>query len=218
MTIEVKLLDKNQPIIIAIDGVSASGKGTLAKLMAKRFGLVYCQTSLFYRQLALNAVKAGIKDFPEAIIELSKEPLELIETPELYSPEVTEVASIVAVLPEVRYNLEKPQREFLAQHPRVVMEGRDIGSVIAPNADLKLFVTADAKIRAERRHKQMLENGVDVRVEEVLEALEERDKRDSSREAAPLMRAEDAIEIDTSNSSPEEIIEFIMGHTPSLRA
>ena len=210
MSISEKLLNLQSSIVVAIDGTSASGKGTLAKLMAERFNLTYCQTSLFYRGLALKACQNNIGDSIMDLIELSKQPLDITDSAELYTPKVTETASQIAAIPEIRENLLKPQKDFLASHKRIVMEGRDIGTVIAPDADLKLFITADLKVRAERRRQQMLENGVDVTVEEVMDAIEERDKRDSSRISAPLLKAQDAIAIDTTNNSPDDIIESLL--------
>jgi cytidylate kinase len=210
MSFKEKLLDKTQNIIVAIDGVSASGKGTLAKLMSKRFDLTYCQTSIFYRQLAYDVIKAGIENDNDKIIELSAKPFILNDRVDLYSAKVTDIASKIAVIPEVRNNLLAPQQDFLKIHKRVVMEGRDIGTVIAPQADLKLFITADVIIRAERRHNQIMENGEDVPIEDIVASLIERDKRDSTRSKSPLIKAEDAIEIDSSGISPNEIIELLI--------
>ena len=210
MSVKAKLLNFDEPLVVAIDGTAASGKGTLAKLMASKFNLVYCQTSLFYRQLALNAIKNGAVDSVEKIIEMSKQRFDLHDSPDLYTPDVTEVASIVASIPEVRLNLIKPQRDFLLANKRIVMEVIDIGTVISPEAERKRYVTADLDIRAERRRNQMLKNSVEVSFEDVRSALEHRDKRDSNREHGPLAKADNAIEIDTTHSAPEEIVEHIL--------
>lgn len=217
-----KLLDPSQKIIIAIDGTAGSGKGTLAKLIAEKFGLLHCQTSLFYRSLALEVLDALNEDYYEQsqilhkpsssgeisslAIKLSALPLNIETSSKLYTPEVTEMASIISAIPEVRENLKQPQRDFLKIHPRIVMEGRDIGTVIAPRADLKLFITADLDIRAERRHKQMNRTST---LDQIKQDLAARDLRDSTRATAPLTKAEDAIEIDTSYNTPEEIIDTI---------
>lgn len=206
MNYKEKLLDQTLPIIVAIDGASATGKGSIAKKMAERFNLTYCQSSLFYRQLAYNVIDAGIDGFDQKIIELSKEPLSIRDDIDLYSSEVTNVASKVAAIPQVRENLLSPQKQFLADHKRVVMEGRDIGTVIAPDADLKLFITADIDIRAARRFVQA--GGENV--EEVKKALLARDERDTNRDSAPLAMASDAIEIDNSRKSLEEIVESLV--------
>ncbi len=211
MSFKEKLLDKSAQIVVAIDGVSASGKGTLAKLMAKKFDLVYCRTSIFYCQLALDVMKAGIEGDNNKIIELSAKSFALKDGVDLYSAKVTDITSKIATIPEVRRNLQVPQREFLKDNKRVVMEGRDIGTVIAPDADLKLFITADVLIRAERRRNQIIENGENISVEDIAASLIERDKRDSTRSESPLMKADDAIEIDTSGISPDEIVELLLG-------
>ena len=210
MPFKEKLLDQSAQIIVAIDGVAASGKGTLAKLMAKKFDLIYCQTSIFYRQLAYDAIEAGIEDDSAKIVALSSKPFILKKGIDLYSAAVTEITSKIASIPEVRQNLLIPQRDFLASHTRVVMEGRDIGTVIAPNADLKLFITADVRVRAERRLSQMLENGKDIPLQDIIASLKERDMRDSTRSEAPLAKADDAIEIDSSGVSPDEIVELLI--------
>jgi CMP/dCMP kinase len=206
MTYKTKLLNPTESIIVAIDGASATGKGSLAKLMSKQFNLTYCQSSLFYRQLAYNVLDSGIKDDRQKIIDLSSKPLVLRDDVDLYSKEVTEIASKIASIPEVRENLLAPQKQFLKDHKRVIMEGRDIGTVIAPNADLKLFITADIDIRAKRRFEQA---GGD-NVESVKKALEERDERDTNRSSAPLKQADDAIVIDNSSKSLEEIVRLIV--------
>jgi len=204
-----KLLDPKQKIVIAIDGTAGSGKGTLAKLLAERFGLIHCQTSLFYRCLALEVLKRS-KAMPiDDIIALSQHDLPIVLSPDLYTPEVTEMTSIISAIPEVRENLKKPQKDFLLHNNRIVMEGRDIGTVIAPNADLKLFITADLDTRSERRFKQM--NG-SVSLDRIQKDIEIRDLRDSSRSSAPLLKALDAIEINTTSNSPEKIIEWILNN------
>jgi cytidylate kinase len=210
MSFKEKLLDKSCNIIVAIDGVSGAGKGTLAKLMAKRFDLTYCQTSVFYRQLAYDVMKAGIENNNDKIIELSSKPFILKEGIDLYSAKVTDIASKIAAIPDVRHNLLAPQQNFLKTNKRVVMEGRDIATVIAPQADLKIFITADVVIRAQRRHNQMVKNGEDIPLQDIIASLVERDRRDSSRSESPLIKAEGAIEIDTSGMSPDEIVELLI--------
>lgn len=210
MNYKEKLLDKSQAVIVAIDGVAASGKGTLAKIMSRKFNLKYCPTSLFYRQLAYNLIKHEIQHDRAKTIEFSKHEIILDKEADLYSDEVTDITSKIAVIPEVRENLLKPQRDFLKAHKRVVMEGRDIGTVIAPEADLKIFITADVDIRAKRRYNQIINNGGKADEGEIRNALMERDERDSNRDAAPLMKANDAIEVDNSSKQPEEVVEFLL--------
>jgi cytidylate kinase len=205
--IKTKLLDPSARLIVAIDGQAGSGKGTIAKLLASKFNLTHCETSLFYRRLALQVLNISKTMNKQEIIALSSQTLQISSSPELYSPEVTEMASIIAAIPEVRENLNKPQKDFIANHNRVVMEGRGIATIIAPNADLKLFITADINTRATRRYQQIQRA---VSLEQVKSDLEARDLRDSSRETAPLEKTIDAIEIDTTSQTPEEIIEKIL--------
>ncbi len=205
--IKEKLLDPSARLIIAIDGRAGSGKGTIAKLIASKFGLIHCETSLFYRGLALEVLKRSKSMSFEEIIALSAQNFQISSSPVLYTPEVTEMASIIAAIPEVRENLNKPQKDFIANNNRVVMEGRGIATAIAPDADLKLFITADINARAERRYKQM--NG-SVPLEQIKADLEARDLRDSSRKAAPLEKTHDAVEIDTTHNTPQEIIARIL--------
>jgi cytidylate kinase len=209
-----KFYNIDQRCIIAIDGTSASGKGTISKLIAEKFSFLHYQTSIFYRSLASEVLKRGIKDDEAKIIELSLA-FNQEEGADLYSEDVTQMSSIVAAIPEVRKNLYRPQRIFLEQNKRVVMEGRDIGTVIAPDADLKLYITADLNIRAERRYKQFIASGKELAFEEVERSIKERDMRDCARIASPLLKAPDAIEIDTSGHSTEEILEQILHHIKS---
>jgi cytidylate kinase len=207
-----KLTDLSQKIVIAIDGTAASGKGTLSKLLSKKFNMVYCQTSLFYRQLAYNALKQNIdvERDTDKVIDLSAVPFTIKQNIELYSPSVTHATSVIAAIPEVRANLKKPQQDFLSNHARIVMEGRDIGAIIAPNADIKLFVTASLDVRAMRRYIQIHEFDSSVDLETIKNDIALRDERDATRATSPLICAEDAIEVDTSSQSPDEIIEHLI--------
>lgn len=191
-----KFLDSNRDCIIALDGTSASGKGTLAKLIAERHSFKHCQSSIFYRKLALEKIGDGSLD--------------------LYSEEVTRLTSVIAAIPEVRESLLKPQRDFLREHNRVIMEGRDIGTVIAPDADIKIYITADIEVRAKRRYDQMVDSGKNVKYLDVLAGLKERDERDQGRAIAPLMKAEDAIVIDTTNMRIEEVLETLLREIKKL--
>ncbi|MES2215402.1 MAG: (d)CMP kinase [Pseudomonadota bacterium] len=205
-----KLRDISQKCVIAIDGTSASGKGTLAFIIAKRFGLVHCQSSVFYRYLAACAIEQNILDDKKALIELSKACRGATDSPELYTEHVTEVTSIISAIPEVRQNLYQAQRGFLTKHLRVVMDGRDIGTVIAPDAHIKIYVTANLKTRAERRYNQLISSGNRAILSDVMQKLEKRDQRDSEREVAPLLKAPDAIVLDTTHISPEEAVEKLL--------
>jgi cytidylate kinase len=191
-----KFHDSAERCIVALDGTSASGKGTLAKIIAQRYSFEHCQSSIFYRQLALERLNDGATD--------------------LYSESVTRMTSIIAAFPEVRQQLLKPQRDFLQEHPRVIMEGRDIGTVIAPDADIKIYITAKPEVRAQRRYDQLIAGGKNVIYGDILTNLMERDERDQHRETAPLMKAEDAIEIDTSYMSIEQVLEKLIQEIKGL--
>lgn len=207
-----KLNDINQKCVIAIDGTAASGKGTIANFLAKKFSLIHCQTSIFYRSLALKALESYLTpEDKEKIIALSqKKATGSIDSKDLYSEEVTRMASIVAAIPEVRENLYPMQRNFIETHPRVVMEGRDIGTVIAPDADIKIYINANESVRAQRRFDQMISNGKEISLDEVSSHIKERDARDQNRSHAPLKPAIDAIIIDSSELSVQQIIELIL--------
>lgn len=204
--------DSTKPYIIAIDGMAASGKGTIASIIAKRFSFIHCQTSIFYRSLAFRVVREGIReDDNKSIIECSKS-FDVIDSNEIYTDHITRMSSIVASIPEVRQNLYHSQRDFILNNKRVVMEGRDIGTVIAPDADLKIYITADLKTRSERRVAQMLKNGLIVTLDEVIASLKERDERDQNRIFAPLTIPKDALFIDSSNMTVENVIDTILTH------
>lgn len=204
------LHDSKQKCVIAIDGISASGKGTLAALIAKRFNFVHCQSSIFYRHLALRAIQYNIIHDKDAIIALSTSCYDTTDSPDLYDENVTNITSIIATIPEVRNNLYHAQRHFIETHKRVVMDGRDIGTIIAPDANLKIFVTADIDVRAKRRYNQLTGNGKIAALSDILRSLNERDKRDSERSVAPLTKAHDAILIDTTALSAEAALEELL--------
>lgn len=199
--------------IIAIDGASASGKGTIAKHLAQKFEMKYYNSSIFYRRLAYLAYKNQID--PEdslAVVEFAHhiDILEYVDGPELYKEEVTQYSSKIAAIPEIRQLLFKPQRDLVENNNRIVLDGRDIGTIIAPDAHLKLFVQADLAKRAERRLKQLQNNNQSCMFSEVFQNLSERDARDQTRPVAPLKTAEDAYIIDNSSSSVEAVIQKIV--------
>jgi CMP/dCMP kinase len=185
-------------MIIAIDGPTASGKGTISKALAAHFGLAFLDTGLLYRavghQLVLNGGNAGN---PADALKACDFPDNLLDDPVLRNEEVGGLASRVSVHPEVRAALNQRQVDFANQPGGAVLDGRDIGTVIAPHADVKLFVTASAEVRAHRRYEEMLSRGLDVDFENILADIRARDKRDSERADAPLKAAEDAILLDT---------------------
>jgi cytidylate kinase len=193
--------------VIAVDGPAASGKGTIARALAKHFDLPHMDTGLLYRAVALNLWRWGGDPSSEfealrAADHLGFDP----DDPELRSEPVSKIASSVSAYPSVRAALLKRQQDFAGQAGGAVLDGRDIGTVIAPDADVKLFVTASAEVRAERRMKELRARGVSVHYEEVLADIRARDERDSTRAVAPLKQAEDALLLDTSELAVEQAI------------
>lgn len=188
-------------MIIAIDGPSASGKGTLAKKLAEHYGLAYLDTGLLYRKVAYDVIAAGQDVANTQVAESAALNLNLadVEDSLLRTAVVAEAASIVAAQPNVRAAILQFQRKFANAPQGAVLDGRDIGSIVCPDADIKLFVTASAKTRAKRRFIELVQAGYDGTVEEVCRDIEARDARDSSRKTAPLKQAEDAHLLDTSN-------------------
>jgi cytidylate kinase len=208
--------------VVAIDGPVASGKSTVARAVAAALGYVYLDTGAMYRAVGLLAIESGAAlDDEEAVLAVA-ESAELRFDPDgrlfadgrdvsqpIRTLEAGSAASRVSALPAIRARLVEQQRA-LAQDTDVVMEGRDIGTNVFPDADVKIFLTAHARIRGERRLAEMRARGDEVEITEVLEALYERDRRDSTREVAPLRRAADAIEIDTSAMTFAEVVEEVL--------
>ena len=186
---------------IAIDGPAAAGKGTLSKAVAAHFGYAHLDTGLLYRAVGARTLQGA-----EPIAAAQALQAEDLETDNLRTPDVAQAASKVAVIPEVRAALVAFQQAFARRDGGAVLDGRDIGTVICPDAEVKLFVTASAEVRATRRHKELAEKGGTQSYETVLRDVVERDKRDSERATAPLKPAEDAVEIDTSDLSIEAAI------------
>lgn len=190
--------------IIAVDGPAASGKGTVAGGLAAEFCLPYLDTGLLYRAVGVQASSsAGAIDVAAIEAARALSPA-MLEHPNLRTRGAGELASQVAVIPQVREALLAFQRAFAAQPGGAVLDGRDIGTVIAPHAPAKLFVTATPETRAERRWKQLVGQGETVSLDEVLADIRRRDERDSSRAAAPLIQAADAVLLDTTNLSIPE--------------
>ncbi len=189
------------PFTIAIDGPAAAGKGTISRAVAAHFGFAHLDTGLLYRAVGARMLLG--QDPAEAALGLTAEDM---ETGDLRSPEVAQAASRVAVMPEVRDALVDFQRSFARRAGGAVLDGRDIGTVICPRAEAKLFVTASAEVRARRRYEELVASGADVSPEQVLADVRERDARDRDRATAPLKPAADAIEIDTSDMSVEAAV------------
>ena len=186
--------------MIAVDGPAASGKGTIARSLAKHFGLPHMDTGLLYRAVALNLWRWGGDPANEfealrACSDLALDPAD----EELRSEPVSEIASRISAYPSVRTALLERQRAFAGQPGGAVLDGRDIGTVIAPGADVKLFVSASPAVRAERRFRELEKRGMPAGHAEVLADIRARDERDSTRAVAPLRPADDAILLDTSD-------------------
>jgi cytidylate kinase len=210
-------------MIIAIDGPAASGKGTLAQRIAGHFGYVWLDTGLLYRAVARDVLTAGGDLENAAVGALAAVALDAtsLGDPALRTTVIGEAASVVAKHPAVRAALLDFQREFARTPPGAVLDGRDIGTVICPNADVKIFVMADVEVRARRRHEEYVRRGENVSFEEVLEVIRQRDARDASRVAAPLQQAPDAVLLDTTEMDIEAAFEAalaIISHVTSRRS
>lgn len=211
-------------MIIAIDGPAGSGKSTISKLVAKDLDLIYLDTGAMYRLVTLKALKMGILDENLEDLDKINELLNNLEidiredgfyldgvdvSEEIRKPIVSENVSKIAAIKEVRIKMVDLQRKF-SKAKNVILDGRDIGTVVFPNADLKVFLVADARERANRRYKELTEKGENVSLEEIYQNILMRDKIDSTREEAPLKKAEDAIEVDTTSKSIDEVKEEIL--------
>ena len=216
--------------VITIDGPSGSGKGTISQIVAQRLGWNLLDSGALYRLLALAARQAGIPlDNEAALAVLAKKlDVQFVAGTEGQPPAQNQVmlegqdvgallrseqcgndASKIAALPAVREALLDRQRAFRAP-PGLVADGRDMGSVIFPDANLKIFLTASAERRALRRHKQLKDKGVDVKIPDLVEEIAERDKRDSTRSVAPMAPARDAVVLDSSDLSIEQVVARVM--------
>jgi len=206
-------------MIIAIDGSAASGKGTLAKQVAAEFGYDYLDTGALYRAVALSLLNAGANsnkiDEKQAVSAASTLNLLLTQTAEIRTDKVAALASIVAAIGPVRAELLSLQRAFAAAPPSgrgAVLDGRDIGTIVVPDADLKFFIDADLDIRAKRRTKELLKAEQSVMFRDVLADLAARDDRDRTRLVAPLKAADDAITIDTSKMDASAVLALALSH------
>lgn len=210
---------------IAMDGPVGAGKSTLARICATNLGFVYIDTGALYRAVALFCHRNGIAidNVPSVVSALGNINIALEKgessqkvllngedvSEDIRIPEVSLMASAVSAIPQVREFLLDMQRNF-AKTQNVIMDGRDIGTVILPNADLKLFITTDPKIRAKRRFDELVAKGISVTFEEVLDDLQTRDFNDMNRDVAPLKQADDAYLIDTGEMNLEQSIEYVL--------
>lgn len=196
------------PIVIAVDGPAASGKGTIARALAKRYGLPHMDTGMLYRAVALTMFRFGGDPASEFEAVRACEGTAQVDPTdtELRSETVSSIASRISAYPGVRAALLDRQRSFASQALGAVLDGRDIGTVIAPEATAKLFVTASAEVRARRRVAELLARGMQSHYADVLIDIRARDARDTGRDAAPLKQAKDADLLDTSEMTIDEAI------------
>ncbi len=198
-------VQRNGPLVIAIDGPAASGKGTLAKRLALHYGLPHLDTGLLYRAVALTLIDEGtdLDDTAAAARAASALSAERLSDPRLRERAMGEAASRVSSVPEVRAALLSWQRRFAEGAEGAVLDGRDIGTVVCPKARVKLFIIAAPEERARRRHRELLGRGEETTLAAILADIRARDARDSSRAAAPLKAAEDAVVLDTTELDAE---------------
>ncbi len=203
-------------MIVAVDGPSASGKGTLARRLALALGLAYLDTGQIYRAVASRVLAAG-RDPADPLAALAAAKgltADDLTRPDLREERVSQAASVVAAIPAVREALLGFQRGFAERPPAggagTVLDGRDIGTVVCPAAEAKLFITAGPEIRARRRHEELISRGADSIYARVLEDMKERDRRDQTRAVAPSRPAPDALVLDTSTLDPDEVFELAL--------
>lgn len=217
----------SRKLVIAIDGPAASGKSTTAQRVARRLGYTYIDTGAMYRAVTLATLRAGIdpanRDAVEGLAESLCIEFEQSEqdgslctmldgadvSSDIRSPEVTGAVSLVSSYPRVREHLVG-QQQRMGRKGGVVLDGRDIGTVVFPDADVKIFMVADLRARAERRHAELQQRGAELRLDDLVSELAERDRFDSSRDLSPMKKADDAIEIDTSGLSIDDQVELVL--------
>lgn len=217
-------------ITIAIDGPAASGKSTLAKYLADKLGFLYIDTGAMYRAITYYALKNNIAEDEKAVVQLVKKIDIKLEyqngmtivyidgndiTNKIRTPEVNAKVSDISKIRDVRTELVKLQQRF-GLNNNLIVEGRDTTTVVFPEADLKIYLTAEVSERAKRRYLEFLEKGVQVKLEEVEKSIKNRDRIDSNRDVSPLKKAEDAIEVDTTNLTVQQEIERIIKRVEEL--
>ena len=212
----------NGGLIVAVDGPSGTGKSTMCRALAKRLDAKYVDTGAMYRVATLAVLRAGVDpaDTAKVIEATTNLPLEVSDDPdstevlfagedvkaEIRGAEVTKHVSAVSAIPEVRVNLVELQRKLARESGRAIVEGRDIGTVVLPDAPAKVFMTASAKVRAKRRYDQDVAAGREADFDAVLADVQRRDEADSSRATSPLKPADDAVLVDTSEMTPDEVL------------
>jgi cytidylate kinase len=217
-------------IIVAIDGPAASGKSTLAKYLADKLGFLYVDTGAMYRAITFYAIENNIEENEDAIVKAVKNINIQLEykngvtrvfidnddvTEKIRTPKVNSKVSDISKIKDVRKELVKLQQKF-GKNNNLVVEGRDTTTVVFPNADLKIFLTADVEERAKRRHLEFKEKGVEISLDDVESSIKNRDRIDSGRDISPLTKAEDAFEVDTTNLTIEEEINRIVSKVEEL--
>lgn len=210
--VEEKTARREGRLVIAVDGPAASGKGTLARRIANHYEIGYLDTGSLYRATAMRVLYADQKPADVAAASAAARAIQAqdLANPKIRGERIGQAASIVSAIPEVREALLQYQKDFAASDGGAVLDGRDIGTVICPDANVKLFITASLEARAKRRHRQLQDYGITVEYDSVLEDLRERDARDANRSVAPLKPAEDAIVLDTSTMSANEVYQSVM--------
>ena len=209
---------------IAIDGPSGTGKSTIAKTLAKKLSFIYIDTGAMYRAVALYCYRNGIDTSNEEVVVNSLDNIDInifykdgvqeielnneIVSKEIRENHISKLSSIVSAYKDVRAMMVKIQRK-LSSNNSVIMDGRDIGTVVLPNANLKIYMTVDDEVRAQRRYQELIEKGQDVTLEKVKQDLKERDYRDINRDISPLRKADDAIVVDNTNCTIDEIVDKI---------
>ena len=198
----------SRSVVIAVDGPLASGKGTIARALGARFGVPHLDTGALYRAVAVAMIEKGLPPEDADAAEAAARTLDVsaIDESKIRTAGAGVAASVVSAHPKVRAALLDVQRSFASQPGGAVLDGRDIGTVICPNADVKLFVTADEESRAWRRRAELVNRGEEISFEQVLGQLRQRDARDASRADAPMLKADDALELDTSVMSVDEAV------------
>jgi cytidylate kinase len=220
-------------IVVAIDGHSSCGKSTLAKALAKKLHFIYIDSGAMYRAVTLFFLRQNIdlKDQESVLDALSKIQIDFLTadnqtlitlnsedvSKEIRQMPVADKVSTVSAIKDVRIEMVK-QQQRMGRSGNIVMDGRDIGTVVFPNADLKLFMTADPQIRAERRYNELISKGEKVNMEDIFENLAKRDYQDTTREESPLIQAEDAVVLDNSHIDETQQLEFAMGYIKPLLA
>ncbi len=210
--------------VLTIDGPSGAGKGTVSKLLAKRLGWHFLDSGAIYRALAWAVLSRGVSLVDEEAVSrvamemtlefICNESVQVLVdgkdvTDELQTEECGRAASTIAAYPKVRQALLEKQRQFL-RPPGLIADGRDMGTVVFPDAPYKVFLTASPKVRAERRYRQLKEQGFDVNLDQIINDLEERDRRDRERKEAPLKPAQDAVVIDSSGLTAQQVVDKIL--------